>query len=249
LKQNVISKALQIIRAFTDKDKWGVNELARYVDMPVSSVHRMLTVLKEENILMFSENTKKYTVGNEFIRIASIIANNTDLKRIAQPYMQNVANNIGHAVYLAQYYPEHQKLAFIDSIKSASALQYVLSIGVLQPIYIAASGKSILAFLEKDTIKQILDNNVEDVQKRKEVYEELKEIRKNKYSITSNERKQGALSVGAPIFNSTEQIIGSIICVLPKDMYEEKDKSTYINNIKFAASKISHLLGYQGEIK
>lgn len=245
MKQNVISKVLQIIRAFTDKNNWGVNELARYIEMPVSSVHRMLSVLKEENILTFSKDTKQYVIGDDFIRIASIISSNTDLKKIAQPYMQNAANNTGHAIYLAQYYPEHNKLAFIDSVKSAAALQYILSIGVLQPIHVAASGKSILAFLEEDIIKEILEQNIEDTRTREFVYKDLIKIRKNKYTITSNERKQGALSVGAPIFNSSNQVIGSVICVLPENMYNEKDKLLYINNITSAALKISRLLGYK----
>src|SRR5699024_5091314 len=91
-RSNVISKSLLVLRSFTDvKKEWGVNELARYLDMPVSSLHRILTILKDEGILAFSTNTQKYNIGLEMIRLSSIVFSDLDIKNIAKPFMESLS--------------------------------------------------------------------------------------------------------------------------------------------------------------
>ncbi|WP_085990906.1 IclR family transcriptional regulator [Oceanobacillus senegalensis] len=245
MKQGVISKTFKILRSFTDKkNEWGVNELSRYLDMPVSTVHRILSTLKNEHIVEYSELTGKYKLGPEMIRMASIISAKVDIKRIAYSHLFELSIDLDHSVYFAQYYSHYRKLAFVDCVKSKNALQYVLEIGVLQPIHVAASGKNILAYLEESEINEILEGEVELESDRNKVRDELKQIKNQGYAITSNERKMGALSVGAPVFDVSGEIIGSVICVFPISDYEKEKESKYIQRVKKAAKDISHSMGY-----
>lgn len=245
MQNNVIAKTFHMLKAFTDHQRaWGVNELARFLRMPVSSVHRMMQMLKEENILSFSDESQKYEIGEEFIRMSSIVLANSDIKQIAHPYLEQVSDMTGHSAYFAQYYKQHKQMAFIDCVRSASGLQYVLELGVLQPIHIAASGKTILAHLEAEEMENILNREEVYGIDREKIYKELEDIRKIGYAITSNERKQGALSIGSPIFDAKSQVIGSLICVMPHIDYTESLKETYVECVINNASTISHLLGY-----
>ncbi|WP_408011226.1 IclR family transcriptional regulator [Pseudalkalibacillus sp. A8] len=246
MKQNVINKTFSVLRAFTDeKNEWGVNELSRFLDMPVSSVHRIISTLKSEYLLEYSERTGKYKVGSDLIRMASIISTNVDIKKLARPYLNELSMDLHHSVYLGLYYPQYRKLSFVESVKSSRALQYVLEIGVLQPIHIAASGKNILAHLSHSNILEILKEEIDSESDRKKFLEELKIIKDQGYAITANERKKGALSVGAPVFGASEEVIGSIICVIPIADYEKSKESDYIKRVKKAAQDLSYSLGYR----
>lgn len=245
MKSNVISKTFSILRAFTDEQsEWGVNELARFLEMPVSSTHRMITTLKDENILEYSDVTGKYKIGSDFIRMASIISTNVDVKKVARPYLEKLAKNLHHSVYFSLYYPKHQKLAFVDSIKSASALQYVLEIGVLQSIHVAASGKNILAHLSDTEIEEILEKEVDSKSEKEHLKKEMKKVKEQGYAKTANERKEGALSIGAPVFDASREVIGSIICVIPIGDYNESQEEVFIQTVKESAKDISYSLGY-----
>lgn len=245
MKSNVISKTFSLLRAFTDvQSEWGVNELARFLDMPVSSAHRMISSLKDEHILEYSEVTNKYKIGSDFIRMASIISTNVDVKKVARPFLENLATNLHHSVYFSLYYPQHQKLAFVDSVKSSYALQYVLEIGVLQPVHVAASGKIILANLNGDEIEMILEKEVETEYEKEILSDELKKVKEQGYAKTANERKEGALSIGAPVFDASRKVIGSIICVIPIGDYEESQENFFIQSVKDSAKEVSYLLGY-----
>lgn len=246
LGNNVISKTIKLLKAFTDnQSEWGVNELARFLEIPVSSVHRMMKILRSEKILEYSDITKKYQVGEELIRMSSIIIANSDIKNIARPYLENISRVTGKSAYLSQYYKQHKKLAFIDCVRSSSALQYILSIGVLEPIHIAASGKTILAFLDTETVEHILDRERIFGESRNELIKELGKIREDGYAITYNERKEGALSIGAPIFDATNEVIGSVICVSPIIEYNREHEEVYTKNVIENAKNISYFLGYK----
>ena len=203
----------------------------------------MISILKNESILEYSDKTGKYKIGTEMIRMASIIHANADIKKVARPFLKKLSSELNESIYFALYYPQHKKLSFIDSEKSSNALQFVLDEGILQPIYTAASGKSILANLDDEEVQSILTSQVENVEDRKGIIDELLIIKAQGYE-TANERLVGALSIGAPVFDATQKVIGSIICLIPISDYKVENEETIIQHIVNTTKEFSILLGY-----
>ncbi|GGJ99189.1 IclR family transcriptional regulator [Lentibacillus kapialis] len=247
--RNLVSKVITILRAFADvKMEWGVNELSRYIGIPAGSLHRHLSILMDENILNVSHESGKYTIGEEFIRISSIISSRVKIKDVAKPFLETLAQTVDQSVYLALYHPQYKQLSFVESVQSSKALQYILEIGVLKPIHIAASGKSILAQLENSEKELILHNIGMDKESAMKLDEELSMIRNEGYALTANERKKGALSVGVPIFGVSHKVIGSVITVIPIVSYEESQKDFIVEQTKKAANDISYAIGFEKRI-
>lgn len=243
---NVISKTFAIIRAFSDEQSaWGVNELARYLDIPVSSLHRNLKTLREENILQLSAQTGKYIIGPELIRMASIISSQVEIKNVARTFMQEISSAFNESVYLGLYYPQYKKLSFVEGVHSHNPLQYVLKIGALESIHFAASGKVVLAFLEEKELHQVFTEEAVPEKEQAEIKAELKRIREQGYHITSGERLAGASGTAAPIFDSTQKVVGCITCVIPLNHYDELQKYDVANKVMKGAADISRVLGYQ----
>lgn len=243
-RPNVTLKTLTIMKAFTDKQAvWGVNDLARYLNSPPSTVHRILKTLKEENILKVIAETNKYTIGNEWVRLSSYISANFGLKFVADPYLKKLSQDVGQSVYLAQYQEQYLKLSFILGIHSSNLLQYRLDIGVLQPIHIGASGKAILAFLSDDKVREVLKQEGIFPNEAQQIWADIEKIRKTGYSYTFSERKNESIGFGAPIFDAKNQVLGSIICAIPLSLYKEESKYDIVNKITETAKEISYHLG------
>ena len=243
---NVISKTLSVIRAFTDRRKeWGVNELARYLEIPASSLHRILKILKTENILEMSAISGKYTIGPELIRISSIVAQTADIKAIAKPCLVKLSESVNESVYLGLYYPYYNKMAFVDAVHSSNnALQYVLEIGILHPLYIASSGKSILAFLEPEAVQKALNTEELGDEDRRRIGIEIETIRNQGYAITKNERKIGAYGISAPVFGVMREVVGCVTCVIPVKSFDESAKDEVVRKVRETAMAISHSMGH-----
>lgn len=243
-KSNVTLKTLTIMKAFIDGQAvWGVNDLARYLESPPSSIHRILKTLKEENILQTIPETNKYTIGNEWVRLSSFISANFGLKSVAEPYLKTLSHEVGQSVYLAQYQEQYQKLSFILGIHSSNILQYRLELGVLQPIHIGASGKAILAFLKDDQIKEVLNQEGVPLDEAKQIIVEIERIRTEGYSYTFSERKNESIGFGAPIFDAAHNVVGSIIFAIPLSLYKEEEKGVMIDKILETSKEISYHLG------
>jgi DNA-binding IclR family transcriptional regulator len=244
---NVVSKTFAVLKAFTDqKPEWGVHELARYLEIPTSSLHRILKTLRDEDLLKISPETGKYSIGPEMIRFASIISSEVDIKKVAKPFMKELSSQLQESIYLTQYHSSHKKLSFIEVVHGPNALQYVIEIGALQPITIAASGKAILAFLDSNEMEAAF--KVENIsgEEREELLKELQIIRNQGYSLTANQRKLGALSIGVPIFDASQKVIGSIIYTVPANRFDKSKKDMITNTVMEEVGKLSHTLGYKG---
>ncbi|HLR67562.1 MAG TPA: IclR family transcriptional regulator [Virgibacillus sp.] len=243
---SVISKAFAILRAFADeKPAWGVNELARYLDIPASSLHRNLKILRQESILEISSQTGKYKIGPEFLRIASIVSSQVEIKNIAKPFLEDISSTFNESVYLGIYHPQHKKISFVEGIHSHNPLQYVLKIGALQPIHIAASGKTVLAFLENKEIQGIFEDENVGLAEQNRIRQDIQLVREQGFLVTLGERLVGASGTAAPIFNSTQKVIGCITCVIPLNHYNESPKKELAKRITEGAEKISRVLGYR----
>ncbi|MBM7573038.1 IclR family transcriptional regulator [Aquibacillus albus] len=241
---NVIEKTLTVLKAFTEiQPLWGVNELSRNLNLPASTLHRILKILREDGILEVTD-TGKYKLGPEMFRLSSIVYSQIDIKNLAKPHLELLSTDVDESVYLAQYFPQHKRLSFIYGSQSKHALQYVLELGILQPIHIAASGKAILAFLDNSEIESVFDHEGLTEDQRIETLKELTEIKEQGYAMTRSERLKSALGFGAPIFDATQKVVGSIICAIPIHHYEEKNKDLIVEKIIESAKNISHTLGY-----
>lgn len=248
-KPGVISKAFRIINCFIDiKSQWGVRELAQHLDLPVGTLHRLISQLEAEGILQLNSAINKYEVGLELIRISSAISSSVDIKKIARPFMERLVEKHKETICLILYHKSKQKISFIDKVNGPDPLQYHINIGELQPVPYGCSGKSILAFLSQEEFESIVKQEKFSDEQINKLKVELQMVRKKGIAYSENERIKGSKGIGAPLLNSDGYPIGSITYSIPisrvTDQTSEKEIAL---DIKSAAFQISKLLGYDSK--
>jgi DNA-binding IclR family transcriptional regulator len=243
-KDNLLDKSLKIILSFVDeRESWGVRELAAYLNYTVSTTHRILLQLKDHNIVEFNTEKNKYTIGTELIRIGSIVANNTSLQSIVRPYLKNLSQKYKETICLLILKKNERKIFWADKVNGPNPLQYIIPIGELQSIPYGSSGKSILAFLEEDLIKDIIKEEGFTKEQTKQIIAELNQIKINRVVITVSERLEGSTGIGSPILNSDNEPIGSIILTAPTPRITDYIIEDASKDIRNAAIEISSTLG------
>ena len=61
---------------------------------------------------------------------------------------------------------------------------------------------------------------------------DLMEIRKSKISVSDSEYIEGAIGIGAPVFNYKDDLVGAIGVVIPRERVTEESKKEYIEAVK-----------------
>ncbi|WP_090396042.1 IclR family transcriptional regulator [Natribacillus halophilus] len=244
-RNNVISKSFKIIQTFIDvKSQWGVRDLARYLDMPVSTLHRLCSNLEEEKILEFNPQINKYEIGIEMIRMSASVSSKIDIKKISKPLMEEYVEKHKQSLYLILYHKYERKLSFIDKVNGPDPLQYHINIGDLQPIPYGGSGKAILAFLSQYEFESIVKNENFTDEQIQALIQELEIIRENYFVYGEEGRIKGSKGFAAPVFDALGNVIGSICHTIPiTDDFSNEEE--IIVDIKKTSKEISKLIGYK----
>jgi DNA-binding IclR family transcriptional regulator len=244
----VIPKVFKILSAFIDEsDQWGVRDLASHLDLPISTLHRFLKSLQDQGMLEYNPDTRKYQIGMELYRIGSVLSTKFDFKKIAQPFLKSFVNKFDETICLVLYHKKYKKVMFLDQVVGSSPFQYVINIGDLQPVPYGSSGKSIMAYLDREEVEQILNLESFDTHQKNKIIKELKEIREEGAAFSFGERVEGARGIAAPIFDSSKSPIGSVIFASPIKDLDEKYEKELSQEIQDIALKISKQLGYAEE--
>ena len=251
-RRSSLEKALDLLLLFNENRKLlGVNEMARLLGIPPSSVQRFVNVLKSKGFLSQDPQSRKYRLGTVFLKLAGFVKETLEIAKVAYPIMQRLSRETGETVHLNVI--DGWDRVCIETIESTKPLMARMPVGHRSPLYSGASSKCLLAFsprefieeyLEKVKFEKISDNTITDKERFRE---ELARIRSLGYAESFSERVRGLGALSAPVFDHTGRLVASLSLAIPEVRYrDERLRSAYIGKLVDAAKDISKLLGYKG---
>lgn len=248
---DVISKSIAILHALIpneNEQEWGATELSKKVDMPVQTVHRLLSSLAKHGFVYKNKETRKFRLGLTLMHLGFMVWENLSIRSIARPFMEQLTQRTKESCYLTVR--EGSEGIFIDSVDSPQFLRITEPVGMMRlPLNIGASKKVILAHLPAKTqlhlLKELYSNpHSPSIPTLEEIQEELKKISKNGYAFSYGETTEGTASVAAPIFTWDNQPIASISLAGPDFRFKQDRVEELIREVKNAAQEISLELGW-----
>lgn len=217
-KVNAAKISFEIVEALRELDGAGVSEVARYLDMPTSTVHDHLQTLEEEAYLIKEGRT--FHVSTRFLQLGEHARDRKKAFEIARPEVEDLAEQTGeHANLLVE---EHGLGVFLYKACGSEAVQLDTHAGMRVPLQTTALGKSIMAqrpteeveaILDRHGLPQVTENTVTD---RDELFAQLEEIRERGYAYDDAERVKGMRCVAAPITDDDGRGIAAVSISGPK---------------------------------
>jgi DNA-binding IclR family transcriptional regulator len=151
----VISRAASILRVLRDeRDGLSLAQIATRVQLPRSTVQRIVHALVSERLLMAASPNGRVRLGTEI----TALANNSkiDVVEVAHPLLAKLSEQVGETVDLAVLRGDH--LLFLDQIAGTHRLRAVSAVGEQFPLHSTANGKASLALLSDVEIRRLLAN-------------------------------------------------------------------------------------------
>lgn len=239
-----ITKLFEFLSRY--KDGLGINEISQSLDFPLSTTHRMLNSLRKDGYVTQDELTKRYKLGVKILSLAINQLNNMDIIKISKPIIEELSTKYGLLVYLSVL--ENNRIVCIDMVNNAKRTKFYVQIGSPMPLYCAASGKAIGAYLDESGLDDILkQSNIikftpYTIVDKDKIKDELNKVKNQGYAICDEEMELGVNAISVPIFGRNDRIHSSITIMLIKHHQHEEDK--IIRDLKHAANEISGFLGY-----
>ena len=220
-----VERAFLLLRALA-QGPLGVTELAEQVDLPKSTVARLLAALEAENAVEQVEAGGVYRVGAGLIDIAGTVPAGRSLVVAARPHLLELAEALGEVAGLSIV--DHGQVFYLDHTESSSDVQLRDWTGEYAPLHAVPSGMAMLAHfsttqqeahlsepLEQCTPWTTLDPQV--------LADRLTQIRSLGYAWGYEEFAEGINSVAAPVLSDKGEPIAALHVHGPAYRYPDPD--------------------------
>lgn len=153
---SALARGLKVLTCFRSGDELlGNHELARRSGLPKSTISRLTYTLTKLGYLHFVQDSVKYRLGTATLALGSAMLARMDVRRLARPMMQELANFSRAMVSLGVR--ERLNLIYIENCRSQSALTLILDVGSRIPLATTAMGRAYLAVLSDAERGELLE--------------------------------------------------------------------------------------------
>jgi DNA-binding IclR family transcriptional regulator len=187
--------------------------LADQVELPKSTVSRLLSTLEELGVVEQITAGGNYRIGPGLIEIATAVMPGRSLVAAARPHLVELARRTGEAAGLSV--PDGRMAHYVDQADSDNQVQVRDWTGERIVMHAVSSGLVFLAWAEPAFVDAYLKGPLQAFTSRTitdpaTLRRRLAEIREAGYAWVFEEFSDGANSVAAPIRNQRGDVIAAI---------------------------------------
>ncbi len=235
-----VGRAFRLLEAIGSSPS-GLTELARRVDLPVSTTSRLLGTLESLGAVERSDEMGIYRIGPSILSMASAADSSENLKTVARPELEWLAESCAEAAGLsvAAGYTMH----YLDQVDSDQAVQVQDWVGSRLPMHVVASGVVVLAQWSAETVDDYLARELESpapasVSDPMHIRARLDAIRDAGVAWTMEELEEGINAVAAPIMTGMGDVVGAVALHGPAYRFPGNDAKRFEECVMAAADRI-----------
>ncbi len=245
-----LEKTLKVLDLFTTgRPEWGLLELSEVAGLPVSTLHRIVTVLRRHGLLAQDPGSKKYRLGYGAIDLGRRAASSLPIRQVADPIMRRLAEETGETVVLTVVNDARDCAVCIERIESRHDLRLHLEVGEQTPLHAGASSKVLLAWFRSDEVEALASrsglpslarNTFTDLPR---LQAELARIREVGFAFSSEETDSGAWGVAAPILDPESRAIAALGVASPLSRHSAEAQRRFVTLTMAAGAEVARALG------
>jgi len=245
-----VDRALALLDYLAQEDREiSLTEIAKAMGWPKTTVHGLISTLRERNYVDQSPVTGRYKLGVRLFELGNTVARSWEVRSVARPAMQDLNARINEMVQLAT--ESNGEVLYIEKIDSTHMMRIVSEIGARLPMHCTGLGKVLLAYKKPSEVDWIISKHgmrtmtSHTITNREALEKELEKIRKLGYAIDDREIMEGLRCVAAPIFNSEGEVKYAVsVSGMANNLLGERFDKVRHELVRMAES-ISHLMGYR----
>ncbi len=151
-----LARGLDVLSCFRSSDKLlGNQDIAKRCGLPKSTVSRLTYTLTRLGYLHYSEEVGKYRLGMATLALGSAMLARLDVRQIARPLMQELADFSDCMVSLGTR--DRLSMIYLATCRSKSALTLSLDVGSRIPLATTAMGRAYLELIDENERRDLIE--------------------------------------------------------------------------------------------
>lgn len=244
-----VGNAARLLKVFCSREKeLGISELARRLGLGKSTVHRLVTTLVSEGLLERDPATGTYRLGLVMFELGEAVRVHMDLHNAAGPVLASLREETHESCQVGVL--DGNEVVYVDRLESSQSLRLMNETGRRVPVHCTSSGKVLLAHLEPDRLREILDATPlvgltpRTITDRETLCRHLRRVRQRGWAEAAEEREIGVASVAAPVLGDTGAVVAAISIGGPAARMGAAQRKRLAAIVVVAGEAVSRRLGW-----
>jgi DNA-binding IclR family transcriptional regulator len=214
-------KALHVLLALEQSPAGrGVTDIARALGLPKSAVHRLLVTFQACGFVQQLSENSRYTLGPVLARLGLRAADLFTPRRVARPYMEALAHEIGETIFLGVLC--EASVLIIEKVEQSQMLRISPELGTTLPLRQTALGQVWLAFCpagQRDTLLATLrppDSVIPAERALAGLRQELAAIAQQGFAVSLETWMPDICCLAVPVWNSRQELVAALAVAVPR---------------------------------
>jgi len=208
----VLERTFGILEVFTEaRPEWSTTGIARELDLPVPTVHRILAALKRLGYVSQHAETRRFRLGMAALSLGERARTLADLRPAAIGPLRQLSDATGETALLTVLSPARDRGVCLERVETSQPLRLSVQPGRQLPLHAGASQKALLAFMPADEAGRLSAQPLErfcsaTITSRPALRRELAAIRARGWAGSYEETNVGVWGIAVPVLSATDVV-------------------------------------------
>jgi IclR family transcriptional regulator, acetate operon repressor len=245
----VLERTFSILDLFDEeRPEWSTTEVARALDLPIPTAHRILMALKRHGYVSQHEETKRFRLGISALQLGDRARSVVDLRSVALPALRRLSAETGETALLTVLTPAGDRGVCLERVETAQPLRLSVQPGRQLPLHAGASQKALLAFMDDEAAARVVHGPLErlchaTLTDPVSLSAELETIRRRGWASSYEETNLGVWGVAVPVLSDHGGVVCAVGIAGPSARLTVKRVREDVARVHDAAERIASALG------
>ena len=208
----VVERVFTILEAFTEfRPEWSTSDLARSLELPIPTVHRLLAVLARLGYVSRDEQTRKFRLGGAALQLGEHARAVTDLRAVAIMPLRRLSQETGETALLTAVSPKRDCSVCLERVETSQPLRLSVQPGRQLPLHAGSSEKALLAFMPGKEVERLLAGPLErlctaTITDARSLRHDLQVIRDRGWASSHEETNIGVWGIAVPVISEDDVV-------------------------------------------
>lgn len=242
-----LDRGLIILEAIAQMQSATLSELALHVDMPPSTVHRVLITLQSHGFASFDVGVQEWAIGIGAFRVGSTYLARSNLIEVSLKVMRELTAKTGETSNLG--IQEAGNIVFVLQVETKNPIRAMFRQGTGSPMHASGIGKALLAEMNSSEVQKILTKHGQPaftphtLLTPETLNADLDVVATNGWAIDNEERYMGMRCIAAAVHNERGQAIAGLSISAPTARFTDAVLAKTGPIVRDAAQKLTAMIG------
>lgn len=209
-----VDRAMALLSAFTEREEYGVAELATRLGIAKSVVHRLLHTLTARGFVEKTQQ-RRYRLGIRILELGNAYRMRMDLVRAGESLLHRFSRECDANVHLAKLDSEHGDVIDLVRIEFPYPVRVAKFAILRRPASCTALGKAMLAFGDPEDFQRAVAGGLRkmgpnSITKPAALRADLDQVAERGWAIDDEEFSAGIRCVAAPVFDESGKVVAAV---------------------------------------